>query len=63
MVESYLTESNATTTCGPKNNNWLDVLEMKRPHRVGDTAFSKLIPATTYVPTQLPVQYHRPGEA
>ena len=21
------------------------------------------IPATTYVPTQLPVQYHRPGEA
>jgi hypothetical protein len=22
-----------------------------------------LIPATTYVPTQLPVQYHRPGEA
>jgi hypothetical protein len=23
----------------------------------------ELIPATTYVPTQLPVQYHRPGEA
>jgi hypothetical protein len=23
----------------------------------------KIIPATTYVPTQLPVQYHRPGEA
>lgn len=22
-----------------------------------------LIPAVTYVPTQLPVQYHRPGEA
>jgi hypothetical protein len=22
-----------------------------------------LIPATTYVPTQLPVQYHRPCEA
>jgi hypothetical protein len=27
------------------------------------TAFCILIPATTYVPTQLPVQYHRPGEA
>jgi hypothetical protein len=26
-------------------------------------AFVKLIPAVTYVPTQLPVQYHRPGEA
>jgi hypothetical protein len=26
-------------------------------------AFSKIIPAATYVPTQLPVQYHRPGEA
>jgi hypothetical protein len=26
-------------------------------------AFSNLIPAATYVPTQLPVQYHRPGEA
>jgi hypothetical protein len=26
-------------------------------------AFSDNIPATTYVPTQLPVQYHRPGEA
>jgi hypothetical protein len=23
----------------------------------------KIIPAATYVPTQLPVQYHRPGEA
>ena len=26
-------------------------------------AFPKIIPAATYVPTQLPVQYHRPGEA
>ena len=26
-------------------------------------AFCNLIPAATYVPTQLPVQYHRPGEA
>ena len=23
----------------------------------------EIIPAATYVPTQLPVQYHRPGEA
>jgi hypothetical protein len=27
------------------------------------SAFIKLIPAVTYVPTQLPVQYHQPGEA
>ena len=27
------------------------------------TGLGKLIPATTYVPTQLPVQYHRPCEA
>ncbi len=26
-------------------------------------AFCEFIPAATYVPTQLPVQYHRPGEA
>ena len=26
-------------------------------------AFCNLIPAVTYVPTQLPMQYHRPGEA
>src|SRR6267154_1128609 len=26
-------------------------------------AVCNLIPAVTYVPTQLPVQYHRPGEA
>ncbi len=29
----------------------------------GRPAFSNLIPAVTYVPTQLPVQYHRPCEA
>jgi hypothetical protein len=28
-----------------------------------EAAFSNLIPATTYVPTQLPMQYHRPCEA
>jgi hypothetical protein len=33
-----------------------------RPESSG-AAFWNLIPATTYVPTQLPVQYHRPGEA
>jgi hypothetical protein len=26
-------------------------------------ALLEIIPAATYVPTQLPVQYHRPGEA
>jgi hypothetical protein len=26
-------------------------------------AFCNFIPAATYVPTQLPVQYHRPSEA
>lgn len=26
-------------------------------------AFLNLIPAATYVPTQLPAQYHRPSEA
>ena len=43
------------------------------PHRNGhkqerpvldiQTGLFNLIPAVTYVPTQLPVQYHRPGEA
>jgi hypothetical protein len=31
--------------------------------RCGIRTFIDFIPATTYVPTQLPVQYHRPGEA
>ena len=30
---------------------------------INGPAFFNLIPAVTYVPTQLPVQYHRPGEA
>src|SRR5215470_20417951 len=29
----------------------------------GQTGLSNLIPAATYVPTQLPAQYHRPSEA
>ena len=28
-----------------------------------ETGLFNLIPAVTYVPTQLPMQYHRPGEA
>jgi hypothetical protein len=42
----------------------------KQPHKIqkgrsdfSDRPFCILIPATTYVPTQLPVQYHRPSEA
>jgi hypothetical protein len=30
---------------------------------IAQTGLFNLIPATTYAPTQLPVQYHRPGEA
>src|SRR5271154_6123221 len=39
------------------------IVQRKRPRSVGSEAFSKIIPAATYVPTQLPVQYHRPSEA
>ena|SRR5256885_1736252 len=35
----------------------------KRPVRNYLTGLFNLIPAMTYAPTQLPVQYHRPGEA
>ncbi len=36
----------------------------KKRARSGDRAlYFEIIPAATYVPTQLPVQYHRPGEA
>ncbi len=34
----------------------------KRP-RSEERGLWQIIPAATYVPTQLPVQYHRPGEA
>jgi hypothetical protein len=40
------------------------VAKKKRPPNLfGGLFFLILIPAATYVPTQLPVQYHRPGEA
>ena len=36
----------------------------KRPvWTIAKPAFFNLIPAATYVPTQLPAQYHRPNEA
>jgi hypothetical protein len=35
----------------------------KKAALITQSGFLILIPATTYVPTQLPVQYHRPGEA
>ena len=36
----------------------------KRPQaRLSAWGLCNLIPAATYVPTQLPAQYHRPGEA
>ena len=37
--------------------------KQKRPVRNYLTGLFNLIPAMTYAPTQLPVQYHRPGEA
>ena len=38
--------------------------ETKRPQaRLSAWGLCNLIPAATYVPTQLPAQYHRPGEA
>jgi hypothetical protein len=43
---------------------FVKILEQKEKGPVPKNgAFSKIIPAATYVPTQLPVQYHRPGEA
>jgi hypothetical protein len=35
----------------------------KKAGLITQTGLFNLIPAATYVPTQLPVQYHRPGEA
>jgi hypothetical protein len=35
----------------------------KAPMAIGAIGALEFIPAATYVPTQLPVQYHRPGEA
>ena len=32
-------------------------------HAWRDRGLLEIIPAATYVPTQLPAQYHRPGEA
>lgn len=39
------------------------LLQKQRPPGVSGAAFFNLIPAATYVPTQLPVQYHRLSEA
>jgi hypothetical protein len=52
-------------------NEWMEafcyrLLSKKRKRPVSELsgpAFLDLIPAVTYVPTQLPVQYHRPCEA
>jgi hypothetical protein len=38
-------------------------LQQKGRSQKTRAAFSNSIPATTYVPTQLPMQYHRPCEA
>jgi hypothetical protein len=39
-------------------------IEKKKAGLIVRPAFCfEVIPAATYVPTQLPVQYHRPGEA
>jgi hypothetical protein len=54
---------------GTRQNRWqsksgdLRSLENKKAGLSAQTGLIKLIPAVTYVPTQLPVQYHRPGEA
>jgi hypothetical protein len=49
------------------NSNYLDAAEGKTssiqkgpPRQKAQRAFSRFILAATYVPTQLPVQYHRP---
>ena len=39
------------------------VSENKKAGLISQTGLFNLIPAMTYAPTQLPVQYHRPGEA
>src|SRR5882762_3192956 len=43
-----------STVSGPKQ---------KKAGLINQTGLFNLIPAATYVPTQLPVQYQRPGEA
>jgi hypothetical protein len=47
-------DSKISTTGGRQN---------KKAALIFQSGLLILIPATTYVPTQLPVQYHRPGEA
>jgi hypothetical protein len=37
--------------------------EMKKAASIARSGLCNFNPATTYVPTQLPMQYHRPGEA
>ncbi len=41
---------------------WMEKKKALKPVMASGPSFD-FIPATTYVPTQLPVQYHRPGEA
>jgi hypothetical protein len=48
---------------GLKPRRYMDTQENKKAVLIAQNGLSILIPATTYVPTQLPVQYHRPGEA
>ena len=55
------------TASQPINGHTMSYVEpdkkQKRAQSGEDRAPLEFIPAATYVPTQLPVQYHRPGEA
>jgi hypothetical protein len=49
-----------------RENNTFRTSQRAKREKAGlidQTGLYNLIPAATYVPTQLPVQYHRPGEA
>jgi hypothetical protein len=48
----------------PAESSWSKlVAPMKKAASIARYGLFNFNPATTYVPTQLPVQYHRPGEA
>jgi hypothetical protein len=48
---------------GKENTANREEAQTKKAGLLVQTGLFNLIPAATYVPTQLPVQYHRPGEA
>ena len=67
-VVPEIAQVNSTLTTAPAwplglKSTVLWQTKKKAGRGVNRTGPFNLIPAVTYVPTQLPVQYHRPGEA